>query len=97
MAFKGNTKTKKLRFNKKKTSKRSKRFSLMERIRYHGKKLTSSDNNKRAFALGYIDSATGEYLDSKKYGFKNESEHDSYFSGVDKGNKALYKSKEIKF
>ena len=82
---------------KNKISKRHKRFSLHERIEYYGKYAKGSDDNKRAFALGYIDSASGNYIDSKPYGFKNKSQNDLYYSGADKGNKALYKSKMIKF
>lgn len=83
------------RYNRSNSKKKGKKYSLSERIDYYGSKLSKSEGKEYAFALGYIDSATECYIDSSK--FNSDADKTAYHKGVDRGNRALYKSKNVKF
>lgn len=74
---------------------RKRKFSLSDRIKFHGGRLDSKNKIQRAFSQGYIDSANNDYFNPSH--LKSGDEIKAYEKGFEKGNKALCKSYNIKF
>ncbi|MBQ8289967.1 MAG: hypothetical protein IJY01_03760 [Clostridia bacterium] len=74
---------------------RKRKYSLSDRINYHGSRLNSKNKNQRAFSQGYIASANNDYFNPSH--LKTGDEIKAYEKGFEKGHKALCKSHNIKF
>ena len=75
---------------------KKKKFSMNERIHYYSTKYRTTKNSvKRAKYEGLLDAMSGNEFDGSK--FKRKKEYNAYFAGVDKGNKAFCKMRELKF
>jgi hypothetical protein len=75
--------------------KKRKRYSLLDRISYYRGKSHSKNKKSKAFSIGYADGASGSLIDSSI--FDSDMEKETYFQGVEKGTRALNKSRTVKF